>query len=389
MNTGRIEVVDALRGAALCAIVIIHCLEHYNLYYIPQGMPDWLNILDKGVWTTTWFLLAGKGFSTFSLLFGFSFFIQLGNAERRGVDFRARFAWRMLMLVIFSQLHSLFYNGDILLLYSIIGLLLVAMCRFSTKTIAIVATVLIIQPVEWLRLILAAFDIPFFEYGQHWMEFAAKAKPVMENGNFFEIVCSNITYGQLYGNLWQIENGRICQIGGLFLYGLVAGRLGLFLRSEQSISYWNKLVRVAILLFIPLYFVKNLYPSWIGNDKSMSVPLEIALPSIMNFLFMVVLVGIFTQIWYKKGDGTKFMRIFIPYGKMSLTNYIVQSIIGTTIFYGFGFGLYKYTGATACFIIAIFIFMFQLYYSRKWLASHKQGPLEYLWKKLTYLGADK
>ena len=151
MNTGRIEVVDALRGAALCAIVIIHCLEHYNLYYIPQGMPDWLNILDKGVWTATWFLLAGKAFSTFSLLFGFSFFIQLGNAERRGVDFRARFAWRMLMLVLFSQLHSLFYNGDILLLYSIIGLLLVTMCRFSTKTIAIVATVLIIQPVEWLR----------------------------------------------------------------------------------------------------------------------------------------------------------------------------------------------------------------------------------------------
>ena len=74
-QTNRIEVVDALRGLALCAIVIVHCFEHYNLYYIPESAPQWLTALDREVWNTTWFLLAGKAFSTFSLLFGFSFFI--------------------------------------------------------------------------------------------------------------------------------------------------------------------------------------------------------------------------------------------------------------------------------------------------------------------------
>ena len=72
-QTNRIEVVDALRGLALCAIVIVHCFEHYNLYYIPENAPQWLTALDKEVWNTTWFLLAGKAFSTFSLLFGSAF----------------------------------------------------------------------------------------------------------------------------------------------------------------------------------------------------------------------------------------------------------------------------------------------------------------------------
>lgn len=99
----RLEVVDALRGIALCAIVIIHCLEHYNLYFIPENAPQWLTTIDKGIWQTTWFLLAGKAFSAFSLLFGFSFFIQYDNAQRRGIPFRGRFAWRMLLLVMFSH----------------------------------------------------------------------------------------------------------------------------------------------------------------------------------------------------------------------------------------------------------------------------------------------
>lgn len=90
-KTNRIEVVDALRGIALFAIVILHCFEHYNLYYIPEEYPQWLTFLDKGIWDTTWFLMAGKAFSTFSLLFGLSFYIQFSNAEKRGIPFKGRF----------------------------------------------------------------------------------------------------------------------------------------------------------------------------------------------------------------------------------------------------------------------------------------------------------
>lgn len=386
-QTNRIEVVDALRGLALCAIVIVHCFEHYNLYYIPESALQWLTALDKEVWNTTWFLLAGKAFSTFSLLFGFSFFIQLDNAARRGMPFRGRFVWRMFLLLLFSQLHSLFYNGDILLLYSVMGLLLVALCRLSTRVVLTVAVIMILQPLEWIRLLCALLDIPFLDYGNHWLTYAKLAKPVMESGNVWEVIASNITYGQLYGNLWQIENGRIFQIGGLFLFGMVAGREQLFRNTPASIRRWKWLVLWAAILFVPFHIARSTYPAWVEGCSRLAMPLDIALPSISNFLLMVVLVGLFTLIWYDRGEGFKFQRLFIPYGRMSLTNYILQSIIGVSLFYGFGLGLYRYTGATVCLLIALGIFTLQLLFSRWWLGRHRQGPLEWVWKKLTWLGA--
>ena len=104
----RLGVVDALRGFALLAIVLLHNLEHYNLFFIPENMPAWLQTIDKYAWDTMFFLFAGKAYATFSLLFGFSFYIQFHNAEKRGIDFRGRFAWRLCLLFLFAQLHALF-----------------------------------------------------------------------------------------------------------------------------------------------------------------------------------------------------------------------------------------------------------------------------------------
>lgn len=385
LKTNRIEVVDALRGIALFAIVIVHCFEHYNLYYIPKSYPQWLTALDKSMWDVTWFLLAGKAFSTFSLLFGLSFYIQFHNAEKRGLPFRGRFVWRMFLLVLFSQLHSLFYNGDILLLYAIMGVFLAFMSRFSTKTVLITASVMILQPIEWIRLACTVFQIPFLEYGENWQVYAALAKPVMESGGLGEVVCSNITYGQLYGNLWQIENGRIFQIGGLFLFGMIAGRTLLFKQTDESIRQWKKITLWAALLFVPFYILRMAYPGMVAGNKALLMPLDIAVPSICNFLFMAVLVGFFVLLWYDKGNGYKFQRLFIPFGKMSLTNYITQSVIGICLFYGFGMGLYQSTGAVVCLFIAVGIFILLLAFSRWWLAGHAQGPLEWVWKKLTWL----
>lgn len=207
----------------------------------------------------------------------------------------------------------------------------------------------------------------------------------MQSGSFFEVVQSNITYGQLYGNLWQIENGRIFQIGGLFLFGMIAGRLSLFKNIPHSISLWKKITLWSALLFIPLNVARMVYPDIAQGNKALLMPLDIAIPSICNFLFMGLLVGCFILLWYDKGNGYKFQRLFIPFGKMSLTNYITQSIIGITLFYGFGFNLYKSTGATACLFIAIIIFVVLLAASNLWLKKHRQGPLEWIWKKLTWI----
>lgn len=140
---------DALRGFALLAIVLLHNLEHYNIFYGSAPQPGWLEQLGSRTTELIYFLFAGKAYATFSLLFGFSFFIQMRNARRRGEDFRARFAWRMLLLVGFSQLHALFYNGDILLLYAVCGLILIPASSWSNRTVLVVATILMLQPLCW------------------------------------------------------------------------------------------------------------------------------------------------------------------------------------------------------------------------------------------------
>ena len=383
-TTDRLGVVDALRGYALAAIVLLHNLEHYNLFLPQEGLPLWMQTLDRQVWDILFFLFAGKAYATFSLLFGFSFYIQLHHAEQRGIDFRPRFAWRMVLLILFAQLHALFYNGDILLLYAVVGFILIPTCRLSNKTVCWLAFILLLQPFEWGRALYALINPDYLPVTERFMPYAIRAQEAAANGSFFQVLASNIGDGQLYSNIWQVENGRLFQTAALFLWGMWLGRKHYFIPNETSIRFWKKTLKYAITAFIPLYLLKSYGPLLI-NNPALSIPYGIAIPSYANFAFMAILVSSFTLLWFRKKTGYKWQQRLIPYGRMSLTNYITQSIIGVSVYYGFGMALYRYAGASYSLLIACGIIAIQLFFSRWWLSKHKQGPLEFLWKKATWL----
>lgn len=380
----RLGVVDALRGFALLAIVLLHNLEHYNIYFIPESLPSWLQTIDQYVWDAMFFLLAGKAYATFSLLFGFSFYIQYHNAEKRGIDFRGRFAWRMVLLFLFAQLHALFYNGDILLLYSVVGFVLIPVCRLNDKTVFWIALILLLQPFEWGRMLYALFDSNYVINGTHFITYAESAIEATTHGTFLEVLRNNIWNGQLYSNFWQVENGRLFQTAALFMFGMLLGRRKYFIKSNRSTRAWKRILKMAILAFIPLNMLRFYVPVYISNP-SILISYNVAIPSLANFTFMAILVSAFTLLWFNREEGYKWQRTIIPYGRMSLTNYISQSIMGVCIYYGFGLGLYNSTGATATILIGLAIFMIQLTFSRYWLSKHKQGPLEYLWRQGTWI----
>lgn len=186
-------------------------LPYWQLYYYtiwnittftlsPILSPEWLQIIDKGVWDTLFFLFAGKAYATFSLLFGFSFYIQYHNAEKRGIDFRGRFAWRMVLLFLFAQLHALFYNGDILVLYSIVGFTLIPVCKLKNKTVFWIALILLLQPFEWGRMFYAMCNPDYVINGNKFMPYALLATEVTSHGTFLEVLNNNIWNGQLYSN---------------------------------------------------------------------------------------------------------------------------------------------------------------------------------------------
>ena len=96
----RIEVVDALRGFAVMAIILVHNLEHFIFPVYPDSSPGWLNALDQGEFNGIFSLFAGKAYAIFALLFGFTFYIQTSNQKKQGKDFGYRFLWRMVLLVV-------------------------------------------------------------------------------------------------------------------------------------------------------------------------------------------------------------------------------------------------------------------------------------------------
>lgn len=389
LSNRRLDVVDALRGFALIAIVLLHSMEHYNLFAPIKWQPDWLNALDSNVASTVWFFLAGKAYATFSLLFGFSFFIQMRNARRRGNDFRLRFAWRMLLLACFAQLHTLFYNGDILLFYAVCGLILIPASSWSNRTILIVAIILLLQPIDWVHMICASIIPGYESLNNNFAQFASQAEQVGMHGNFWQTICDNIGNGQLYSNFWQVEAGRICQTPALFLIGMWLGRKQMFVKSEESTRFWGRILIGALILFGPLYMIKELVGPTLTN-MTWQYRFGIAMGMPVNFVMMAGMVALFVICWFKASDrGYRFQRIPIKFGRMSLTNYITQSIIGVILFYNFGFGLYRICGATISFLIGLAIVSVLVLVSNRWLSNHRQGPLEALWKRLTWLGSKR
>lgn len=132
---GRITVIDALRGFSLIGICLIHGMQHFGAMgtMAPQAMFPWEGTLDE---IFRWFinyLVFGKFFIIFSCLFGLSFFIQMDRAAQKGVDFRARFLWRLVLLLVIGFVHGLLVRVDILLVYALLGFVLVLMYKWPTK----------------------------------------------------------------------------------------------------------------------------------------------------------------------------------------------------------------------------------------------------------------
>ena len=184
----RIEVVDALRGFAVMAIILVHNLEHFIFPVYPADSPEWLEVLDQGVLNVVFSLFAGKAYAIFALLFGFTFYIQTQNQKRRGKDFGYRFLWRMVLLVGFATLNAAFFPaGDVLLLFVVVSLVLFFTRNWRDKAILIAAIIFLLQPVEWYHYLAALADsahrLPDLKVGEMYAEVAEYTK----SGDFWDL----------------------------------------------------------------------------------------------------------------------------------------------------------------------------------------------------------
>lgn len=380
----RIDAADVLRGFAIMGIVILHSIEHFNFYSFPKEVPfEWMKFTDRAIWDGLFFAFSGKAYAIFSLLFGFSFFIQDDNQRRRGKDFRLRFLWRMLILFLIGQFNAAFFTGEILTMYALIGIIMPLFCRLSDRAVVIVALILLLQPYDWGRVIYALCN-PDYETGKSLAGYYfGLAFEVQKNGTFWETVRMNLWEGQLANFTWALEHGRIPQTAALFLFGMIVGRRGYFLYSEKNERIWLKALGISLLCFFPIYGLHNMIPDYITN-KAVLEPLKLILYSWKNLSFMVAIVAGILLLFYKTQDRSTLMRL-APYGKMSLTNYIGQSIIGSFCFYHWGLELGRFLGITYSLVFGIVFVILQMIFCSWWLRRFKHGPFEGLWRKLTWI----
>ena len=383
LKNQRIELVDALRGFAILAIVLLHNMEHFEFYYTPTHFPNWLQTLDKNIMATAYFLFGGKAYAIFALIFGFSFYIQNDNQTKKGNDFKARFFWRMMLLLVFGFINTAFYQGDILTMYAILGLVLIPVRNLSNKVVFIIAVFLMLQPLEWFKFFYILSNPDYISAPNLSESYYKEIANYMNNGNFLDYVKGNVTLGKAASLLWSWENGRFFQAPALFMLGMLAGRKQLFAKTDKNIFFWKIALRVAIFIFIPLFTIVTFLPDYFSNKFQLS-RLLVIFNSWANFALMVVWAAAFVLLFYSE-KAYNLLSKLIPFGKMSLTNYIIQSIVGSTLYYKYGFGLYQYTGATMCLFIGIILFLLNLAFCKWWLKTHSQGPLESIWHKLTWI----
>ena len=379
----RFEIVDALRGSALLGLFLLHCVEHFEFGAYPENRPDWLLALDHGARDVAFFLFAGKAYAIFAMMFGLSFFLILGRAARRGLDFRGRFVWRLCVLTVIGYVFGVFYCGEILTMLAILGLPLAFLYRVPTRWLVALSAVFLMQPVFLWQLGHALLDPAYAPARLDVWSYYKQLGAVFSQDGLLEVLKVNLWTGVQARWSWSIENGRYLQMFGLFLWGLLLGRGRIFEDRERSLRLARRALAVGLAAFVVVLLLQRSFPGW-GLAEAPRGILRRLLGSYGQLAQMTVWAAGFVLL-YHATPCRRALNLLAPYGRTSLTNYVTQSLVGMTLFYHFGFGLFRHLGEFPSILFGVGFFALQAAVSRRWLEHFHYGPLEWLWRCLTFL----
>jgi uncharacterized protein len=378
----RMELVDAMRGSALAGILLLHSIEHWDFMRYPANPPEWLKPFNAAAHDLGFFLFGGKAYAVFAMMFGLSFFIILDRWTKRGVNVQGRFLWRLALLAGFGYINGIVYCGDFLLVIAILGVPMVVLQRLSDRWLTWISVLLVLQlPVLWKvgQIVLdPAAQLP---RPLHWGVYGQLGK-VYSDGIFWEFIKTNLWLGQSARLLWTFETGRFTQMLGLFIWGLLLGRSRVLEDPARSVRLAVRALILGAIGFSVLYPAKLrvIELGLTGVNRSVANNL---ISAYCNLTQMAIWVGAFILL-FQWARSRAVLRLLAPYGRMSLTNYVVQGLIGVPLFYGFGFALYRWMGPFYSVLFGMALLCGQIAFSHFWLKRFHYGPLEWLWRALTF-----
>ena len=363
---------DVLRGFALLGILVVN-IQFMGLSSANGARGEWTYGLANGSATfIVASIFAGKFYLLFSFLFGYSSnYIIRGERANR-----TRWIKRCFVLIALGALHFTFlWHGDIIFIYGIFGLLLTFFFFRTDKTLRIWTRVTFILSATIVLLVGALVYISERYFLQESFQSPAETKldEILLNGTFLEAIPARLELW-VYG----ISTGVFLQ-GGLafaaFLLGLRLARIQ-FLSSPIDTQKNSKLMKIGFLLGAPIQIIAAII--LVQNEQSLKPSEAIYLLALFSSfiaapLLSMFYIGVIRRLVEEK---PRILSWLIPAGKMSLTIYILQSVVTSMIFGPWGFGLFQDLQTWQVLLLAFTIWALLVYFATKWLERYKQGPLE-------------
>ena len=394
-TTERIATLDIVRGFALLGILIMNMPGFSTSFFAEaDGSHLWPGKLDQVAEAVRDLLFSGKFNSMFSLLFGIGFTIQFGRMQQRDPDHATTlYVRRLLVLGAFGLVHaSIFWTGDVLHVYALLGLMLLfGLRRVSNRAVvALIGACLLYPAVSGaLRL---------------WAMSPETVAMLVARGKAFEIT-NNAAYG--HGSFWQAAGehmrefasfyddrwalwgylGFYVQMAMTMLIGLLAGRLEWPRRIPELLPRIPRLQWSALALGVTCGVVFTV----IFELQRAPGPTPLKILGNVNYWTSRLALMVFYVLSIVRiastPTGRRWLAPIGAAGRMPLTNYLMQTALCTTLFYGWGFGLWGRVGPAAGLLLAVVIFfVVQVPCSLWWMRRHERGPLEAVWARLTYGG---
>ena len=393
----RIVLLDVLRGLAIFGILMVNMQIFYRpVSHMLAGYPGFVSVADTISEIVIKFFFEGKFYVIFSMLFGYGFWLFINKPAPEGKSTIPVFRRRVFFLLLFGVLHVvLLWAGDILVFYALFGFLLIAFRRKSERGLlrwafwlAIIPVVLMIFFVGLTMLAMMnpeageAVDASLQERMNFMESILGKATAAYSSGSFGEIVSVRLTeYQLLLPGIFFFYP----MVFAMFLVGVWAARKGIIRNPEYHLPFFRKVFwrGLAVGLLANTVYTYSYFHTSAAMANIYAVLLTAGhiiggISFGMAYVSAIVLLA-------NKGRLSGFGSLMAPVGRMALTNYLMQSIICTTIFLSYGFGLFGSITAWQGILLTMIIFGFQVYFSRLWLRHFSYGPFEWLWRSLTYL----
>jgi uncharacterized protein len=382
----RVELIDIIRGMALFGILAANIRGFAGparTYFMPHLF--WPELHDRFAQAFVDAFIQGKFITIFATLFGVGFGVQVERALARGGKFNWTWTRRCLVLLLFGLVHGLaIWFGDILLVYALIGLMLLAFKRRQDKTLIVWAVILFLIPLLFMTTAFLAA-----QFGADMPTTAAELQQqdaLFSDGSWSEIqqqrskdVVQN-NWGYFFMMFWQIL--------AMFLGGVLLWRKGFFRPSPESLPKYRKVMWISLGFGIAGNVAATVL-RWIFDPPPMpttavaygAILLQwFAVPALSLGYICAVVLLFHDERWRAR------IRPFGAVGRTAFTNYVLQSVIGTLIFYSYGLGFFGDVGPAALLPLTFVIFAIQVLLSGWWLERYRFGPLEWVWRKLTYRG---